>query len=331
MKKLVRWSTLILPLALWGCGAPALEAAPEEAELGREELPALSSSACSDSLFAAHPHTGTKTLSDGKSYASPLHVCDEDAALFYGLVDPVQAGALLAGTGYQPVLTKGKAVARIYVQRYLQGDLGQFQELVVAFDVAPAGAAAVVPYVNPYSLLLPSFNPQNTVLLHKLVVTTDASLRYGREVLGYDKARGSVATVRTSTGKLLLAAADRFQNPILLASVKEDNSGAAQLAFVTGLAAALGLSDPSQLPPFPEVNVFTTASRNVLGTAPSISHQVYYAKYGAAFFTPVGSEDYLVFSRRSSLGALLDQLGFTPVLLFRDRHLKFVVEQVEPL
>jgi hypothetical protein len=222
-------------------------------------------SGCSGALFDHHPHTGTARLPGGVVVNTPLWVCGANSTVVYGVVDYDVVAGLAAGTGYSAYSTvvdgQKKGVVRFNMYHAGGADVGPYSSAIVSFE-ASQGAEKAFPWVNAYSALVPSVDPDDAVFVYRIHLNSVIARDYGIKLLGLDK-RSAIDEYQFATlGTTEVAAfyvSDELptSQPLIRSLIEFDESPAAQGAAAGGLASALGLAT---LPPGPPETVSAYAS-----------------------------------------------------------------------
>ena len=193
---------------------------------------------CSDPMFRLHPPRGTYVSAHCAEMPIPLHYYDGEGALLFGPADLGALRALTAGSGYHPVASEdGHGIAVLTVADFRDTGVGPYREIAIDFPVNEE--SVTVSTQNPYAFLSETFNPQNKLWAHKLILSELMPIDWGREILGYDKNPAPQRiTVHTTADETTFAAADPLGNPILSGHLAVDADPRAQAQAVSQLLRA---------------------------------------------------------------------------------------------
>ena len=271
-----------------------------------------------------HRPTSSFTLSTGQVVPIPFPVYGADASIVYGLVDASMVERIMADTGYKPVVTRGRAIARLFIWE-LDTVVGPYEELAILFDASTDDIR--VPWVNGYSSFLPTVDPRVTYYMHKLILDRWPSIYFGREFLGFDKIFGCIDIART--GNPLLGTTRTFSfrdtagRAVLDGHVNEPDAAATTLLAAHRLGEAMGVDTPVYVPSlYPEL-VVGGVSRDVMDGGRSLKHHVVNVRLGGVVTEFDGD---LRINRESPIGAQLLAMGFEPTVVYRDPSVMFVMD-----
>jgi hypothetical protein len=203
--------SLALPLLTSIAACAATDAADQQSDSSEDQLQSRPVSAAECSAFQnKHPVTRTATLSTGQTVGVPLRTCDANITGIFGTIDLAFAQQIMAGSGYVPLEVvqqnqPPQAILRLYVNNFLEDDLGPYRSLDVQIDSVPEDSPAEVKtlsWVNPMSAMIPVFDPKVSGYFYAIILTQgagQADLAYGRELLGTDSRSGSSTSSTQAT------------------------------------------------------------------------------------------------------------------------------------
>lgn len=281
-----------------------------------------------DAFYANHPRTGKFTLSNGQVMEVPWRAQDIDYWAVYATADAKVMDQLMARTGYKPWTTevdgKRRGVVRLHSLNYRDSDNGPYKAFLITLDAYKddGGAARTFPWVNPYSVLVP-VSSGDLLFFFRGVVTGD-HMTTGRELLGYDKRKGSVSIfseTEVSGPQLRLThVKDETGQPVVSAKFVANGAASTQLAEANEFAHALGLADATQLPA-PAAEIIQD------GASPDPVRPGKIKTYnGAGTWRPSmgrwNGDDTLSFDARSEFGRIATSLDIKPEVVMHDNHAK---------
>lgn len=286
------------------------------------------SSQRNDPFFTVeHPPTGSFTLSTGQVVPIPFPVYQADASIVYGLVDASMVRRLMAGSGHVPVLTRGRAIARLFIWE-LDTAVGPYEELAISFDSSTEEIA--VPWVNAYSTFVPTLDPRATYFMHRLILDRWPSIHFGREFLGFDKIFGCIDIERSGDPLLgttrTFAFHDTQGRAVLDGHINEPDIAVSTALAPHRLAEALGLSTPVDLPALSPEVIVGGVSPDILDGGRTWKYHTSTVRLSGIVTEFDGDLD---ISAASPMGAELRELGFEPMVVYRDPNVMFVMDLAE--
>jgi hypothetical protein len=185
-----------------------------------------------------HPPRGSYVSGHCAELAIPFAAYDAIDSMLSGSANLAALRTITAASGYHPVATAdGHGIALLVVADYPDTNTGPYREMEIAFPVNEE--SVTVSTQNPYAFLSETFNPQNKLWVHKLILSELMPIDYGREILGYDKNPAPQRiTVHTTADDTTFAAADPLDNPILSGHLAVDADPRAQAQAVSQLLTA---------------------------------------------------------------------------------------------
>jgi hypothetical protein len=272
-----------------------------------------------------HPPTGSFTLSTGQVAPIPFPVYQADTSMVYGLVDASMAARIMEGSGHQPVITRGRAIARLLIWE-LDTAVGPYEELAILFDSSTEEIE--VPWVNAYSSFVPTLDARTTLFMHKLILDRWPSIHWGREYVGFDKIFGCIDIERTgdplSGTTRTFAFQDTEGRAVLSGHLNEPDMAASTALAPHRLGEAMGLNSPLYLPSLYPEAVMGGVSPDVMNGGRTFRYNVVNARLNGVV-TEFDGE--LQISDESPIGNELKDLGFEPTIVFRDPNVMFVMDR----
>lgn len=317
--------TIVVLVAISALGVPGRALAIEGLSANCGDADEAISTQRSDPFFTVeHPPTRSIILSTGQVVPIPFPVYEADASMVYGLVDASMVRRIMAGSGHKPVITRGRAIARMLIWE-LDTAVGPYEELAIFFDSSKEEIE--VPWVNAYSTFVPTLDPRTTYYMHKLILDRWPSIHFGREFLGFDKIFGCIDIERT--GRPLFGTTRTFAfSDTQGRAVLDGHLNEPDMAVSTALAAhrmgeAMGLSTPVYLPSLYPEAVLGGVSPDVMRGGRTWKYHVANVRLNGVV-TEFDGE--LRISRQSPIGRQLSDLGFEPSVVFRDPSAMFVMD-----
>ncbi len=272
-----------------------------------------------------HKHDSSRgwLLPSGQFVKAPLLIYNADLSIVMGLADLNQAKSLVGNSSFQPatVVKDGVpyAIVRLYFVKYLDTDVGPYQEFILSFD--SNDSVIPIPYVNPYSILVPASLPGNRLFLSHLILNKQSPIDLGIQAWGLNKKRGYLknqSRTRAESTTKSVEVKDGSAQVIVRGSFLVDKSQKAGVDFVTGLLAATGLT---QLPLPPEVNFISQVNSHIKTGQDSLTDSFYTWKPSFNLY-----QGRLKFGSRSGLATLLTKLDFVPLLTVHTDEMQFTFD-----
>ena len=300
---------------------PTMQAAyggPRCAETIKPPPPRCANVDCSDPMFTVfHPPPETYVSGHCAELAVPFAIYDGRVALLLGTAELTALDAITAGSGYHPVVTDdGRGLAALMISDFPDTNAGPYREVLAAFAVNQD--RVTVSTRNPYAHLAEMLNPAHHVWMHKLILTEQMPIDWGREVVGYDKDPDPqhIAIGNTSEATTF-AATDPRGVPILSGRAVVDNDPQAQTQALGQAAAAGGdwLQPVLRQGGLIQANI---VNPDILGRSDALVRS--YAVARPTSIPSLGLFDHrstLTADPRSPFGAALTRMAFRPVVTAR--------------
>jgi hypothetical protein len=295
------------------------------------------------SFEAQHPSGATVHLATGVDVGTNFRACDANIGAIVGTVDLSFAESMLVGTDQVPltVVQNGKpptGLAQFFLGQTLDTDLGPYTEFMVLIQTVDQNAPSDVKtlnWVNPFSSLLPYFDPKTRTFIPLIILDKNAKtpIAYGREVIDLDKRGGAVDIVHDD-GEMSFSVKDDTGAGVLRGAIRPDKSVLALLLGMgnLGVAAIGDLMAPNdihlKLHPLTldhpiEASLITYWQRlsNPAEMAGMTSTFWWLPSMNAA--TPTNLD--LEFDRSSEWGRRLEDAHFTPVTIVSADHATYLV------
>jgi hypothetical protein len=185
------------------------------------------------------------------------------------------------------------------------------------------GPPLTIPWVNPFSALVPSLAPVDVLFSGRLVLDRRPPIIVGREVFGYDKHLGAVVRRDATTDD------GRFKASLVAdgvsAELAVDGSAAGMFATAVALTQALGLTDPAQLPPPASEFHQVGATWNALQPT-KVSGIDGFARWNPTMSAWNPTTCRLNAAPGSPLGELLRRVRFEPAVVAHDPNFAIVID-----
>ncbi|HKY76302.1 MAG TPA: hypothetical protein VJS45_09190 [Acidimicrobiia bacterium] len=197
---------------------------------------------CDDPLFKRYPPKGTRITAHCSELTVPFTIYDNEVMAMFGSADLAALRAITEGSGYHPVATDaGRGIAMFFAAFQRDGNTVPYFESGIMFSVndTPVTVASENLYVHVSEML----RPGNEVWFHKLLLSHDMPIEYGRELLGYDKnpaAQNMVVTtdVTMSAVEQTFSFKDPQFNPVVSRRAVVDRNPASRAESLRLLASA---------------------------------------------------------------------------------------------
>ncbi|MEZ0310454.1 MAG: acetoacetate decarboxylase family protein [Myxococcota bacterium] len=194
-------------------------------------------------MFRKTPAFGTFTTRAGAEVETGFRVYDGKGV---GLVATANADAvrrMLAGTGYQPVLTpSGRAVVSLWIMAYRDTSAGAYHELFVSIPVSREGRTLAGDSAWDTTLGAADPTRPGEVFVPRLLLDAQTPIDYGREYMGLPKEpRPGSFTMEWTAEGLRFAAVDAANRPVVQGTLPIAATPAQRLEAPWALMKRLGV------------------------------------------------------------------------------------------
>ncbi|MDH3427900.1 MAG: acetoacetate decarboxylase family protein, partial [Gemmatimonadota bacterium] len=260
-------------------------------------------------LFIDNP-SHLVTLSSGLRVPLPLHVYSCSMTIVHGTVDLELVQKLTDGQNLEPVVLREKgapdrAVAQLWLNQYLDTNIGPYQETMVSFSCTTPGTTPVFKYNNYLSTLKPFVDSGCLLLIPWLYLDTDYPIAVGRQVWGFPKKLGRLES-EWQASRYSQETHTEDGDLVLQASIDMKLGFLAELKAIALMFRGLGIGTTLRL--------LTSLFNSATAITPTVLKQTHApVKYsGLPRLFPWSAGDTLEWGEKPEFGAELSAMGFNP-------------------